>query len=201
MLRLGRKKLNLKTILSKFLCFFLCCNIHNSHATCIHYSIKLEDLDIIRVIETGAFSTVKLVKLKDKNYFDLKQQNDIPQVFALKCLIPITNDNKTMDYSDNSNNNNRLIELFTREKEIMHELNGSSPFITRFYCEFHTNSIESFGATNIFFLLEALLGGDLLNLLQNKSKFTEDWSMFYSASVISAFSEIHSRLVNISCIF
>ena len=47
----------------------------------------------------------------------------------------------------------------------------------------------------IYFLMEALCGGELCELLYYEGTFSEEWSMFYSASVLSAFAYMHERKV------
>ena len=48
----------------------------------------------------------------------------------------------------------------------------------------------------IYFLMEALCGGEeLCELLYYAGTFSEEWSMFYSASVLSAFAYMHERKV------
>ena len=46
-----------------------------------------------------------------------------------------------------------------------------------------------------YFLMEALCGGELCELLYFEGKFSEEWSMFYSASVLAAFAHMHERKV------
>eukprot|EP00584_Thalassiosira_punctigera_P009212 CAMPEP_0172534196 /NCGR_PEP_ID=MMETSP1067-20121228/6645_1 /TAXON_ID=265564 ORGANISM="Thalassiosira punctigera, Strain Tpunct2005C2" /NCGR_SAMPLE_ID=MMETSP1067 /ASSEMBLY_ACC=CAM_ASM_000444 /LENGTH=703 /DNA_ID=CAMNT_0013318959 /DNA_START=140 /DNA_END=2251 /DNA_ORIENTATION=+ len=47
----------------------------------------------------------------------------------------------------------------------------------------------------IYFLLELLPGGELMNLLEKKRGFAEEWVKFYSASVILAYTEFHAKRV------
>lgn len=47
----------------------------------------------------------------------------------------------------------------------------------------------------IYFLLECLPGGELMNLLEMKRGFSEDWVRFYSASVLLAYTEFHAKRV------
>ncbi|KAL7533440.1 hypothetical protein ACHAXR_005236, partial [Thalassiosira sp. AJA248-18] len=47
----------------------------------------------------------------------------------------------------------------------------------------------------IYFLLDLLPGGELMNILESKGRFSEEWTRFYSASVILAYSEFHHHRV------
>ena len=47
----------------------------------------------------------------------------------------------------------------------------------------------------IYFLLELLPGGELMDLLEKKGRLPEDWVKFYSASVTLAYTEFHSQRV------
>ena len=43
--------------------------------------------------------------------------------------------------------------------------------------------------------MEALCGGELCKLLSFENRVSEDWGMFYSASVLAAFAHMHERKV------
>lgn len=47
----------------------------------------------------------------------------------------------------------------------------------------------------IYFLLELLPGGELMNILEMKRGFPEEWVKFYSASVLLAYTEFHEKNV------
>lgn len=47
----------------------------------------------------------------------------------------------------------------------------------------------------IYFLLGLLPGGELMNILESKGKFSEEWAKFYSASVLLAYTEFHAHRV------
>mmetsp|Transcript_27842 Transcript_27842/g.52478 ORF Transcript_27842/g.52478 Transcript_27842/m.52478 type:complete len:253 (+) Transcript_27842:430-1188(+) len=47
----------------------------------------------------------------------------------------------------------------------------------------------------IYFLLELLPGGELMNILEMKRGFSEEWVRFYSASVLLAYTEFHAKRV------
>lgn len=47
----------------------------------------------------------------------------------------------------------------------------------------------------IYFLLDLLPGGELMNILESKGRFSEEWTRFYSASVLLAYTEFHAQRV------
>ena len=62
------------------------------------------------------------------------------------------------------------------------------PFVARCH-----NVMED--ARGKYFLMEALCGGELCELLYFENRFSEEWGMFYSASVLAAFAHMHERKV------
>jgi len=94
--------------------------------------------------------------------------------YALKCL------------SKKDLVENKFEENIINEKNILAELDH--PFISRFCGAFQDQK-------QIYFLLEVLIGGELLTYLNKETLFPESWSRFYAASVIAAFSQIHSKKI------
>lgn len=47
----------------------------------------------------------------------------------------------------------------------------------------------------IYFLLDLLPGGELMNILESRGRFSEEWARFYSASVLLAYTEFHAKRV------
>ena len=47
----------------------------------------------------------------------------------------------------------------------------------------------------LYFLLEALPGGELCKRLRAEKQFPEDWGKFYSASVLFAFCHMHAKKI------
>mmetsp|Transcript_12686 Transcript_12686/g.27552 ORF Transcript_12686/g.27552 Transcript_12686/m.27552 type:complete len:694 (-) Transcript_12686:268-2349(-) len=47
----------------------------------------------------------------------------------------------------------------------------------------------------IYFLLELLPGGELMNILEDNHRFPEEWVRFYSASVVLAYTEFHRHRI------
>ncbi|EJK74322.1 hypothetical protein THAOC_04007, partial [Thalassiosira oceanica] len=130
--------------------------------------VNLEDLEILKVLGVGAFGRVRLVKMKQP----------VPEVdgeyFALKCI------------SKKSLKENGLDTHIQNEKAIMATL--EHPFINRFYCDMEDDGF-------LYFLLEALPGGELCKRLREERKFPEPWGMFYSASVLFAFCHMHAKKI------
>ena len=135
---------------------------------------NINDFKLVRVLGTGNFSTVKLAKYSSSN--DTIAGNNA--LYALKCF----KDNNASD----ENSLKALNEIIENEKRITNQL--ESPFIVKFF-----GSIRS--SNKVYFVLEAMLGGDLYQLLQKKTRFHEDWVRFYTASVLSAFEDIHSHKI------
>ena len=92
------------------------------------------------------------------------------------------------------------------EKEILGELNH--PFIVRFYGEMQdaksihfmtevSKSDHSFMKKRriLNILLKALVGGQLYDLIGDEKFFSEEWSKFYSACVVSAFDKMHAKKI------
>ena len=119
---------------------------------------------------------MKLVKAKKSSkIFTLLEQNQSATVsntsYALKTL------------SKSSIVENGLQEHVLNEKNIMGQLNH--PFIIKFHSATQDDKY-------IYFLLEVLLGGELFKYLRKEMQFSESWTRFYTASVVLAFSQIHS---------
>lgn len=125
--------------------------------------MKPSDLEILKVLGIGAFGQVKLAKLK--RHFDGIEKG----FFALKCI------------SKQSLKENGLESNVMNEKSIISGLNH--PFINHFYCDMEDEK-------HLYFLLEALPGGELCKRLHEEERFPEHWGKFYSASVLLAFRHI-----------
>mmetsp|Transcript_22091 Transcript_22091/g.37781 ORF Transcript_22091/g.37781 Transcript_22091/m.37781 type:complete len:1093 (-) Transcript_22091:235-3513(-) len=129
---------------------------------------NMDDYVIKRTLGVGAFGFVKLVQWKNSP----KGKED--QWYALKCV------------SKQKIEQHKQQEKIKREEEIMKEL--IHPFIARLYAGMEDEKGK-------YFLMEALCGGELCELLYNETQFSERWSLFYSASVLSAFGHMHERKI------
>ncbi len=70
------------------------------------------------------------------------------------------------------------------ERDVLKEINN--PFTAKFYYSFQND-------TKLYFVIEYIEGGDLLQLLIAKGKFSEDWTRFYAAELVLALEHLHSR--------
>eukprot|EP00984_Skeletonema_dohrnii_P016794 scaffold7514_cov112-Skeletonema_dohrnii-CCMP3373.AAC.7 len=129
---------------------------------------NMDDYVIKRTLGVGAFGFVKLVQWKNSP----KGKED--QWYALKCV------------SKQKIEQHKQQEKIKREEEIMKEL--IHPFIARLYAGMEDEKGK-------YFLMEALCGGELCELLYNETQFSERWSLFYSASILSAFGHMHERKI------
>lgn len=125
------------------------------------------DYDIKRTLGVGAYGYVKLVKWKHA-----PKGND--QYYALKCISREKIEEK------------RQQKKIKREEDIMKAL--VHPFIARCY-----NVMDDHKGK--YFLMEALCGGELCELLYFEQKFSERWSLFYAASVLAALAHMHERKI------
>ncbi|KAL7554470.1 hypothetical protein ACHAWF_017925 [Thalassiosira exigua] len=133
------------------------------------FKVNLSDLEVLKVLGIGAFGRVRLAKLK-RPINGLKNDG----FFALKCI------------SKQSLKDNGLDSHIMNEKAIMSDLDH--PFINRYYCDMEDKKY-------LYFLLEALPGGELCKRLREEKQFPEAWAMFYSASVLFAFCHMHAKKI------
>ena len=124
----------------------------------------------MKVLGNGAFGRVQLAKLKHP----VKDLNNHDGYFALKCI------------SKQSLKESGLESQMFNEKAIMSSLDH--PFVNRYYCEMEDEK-------HLYFLLEALTGGELCKRLREEKKFPEAWGQFYSASVLFAFCYMHAKKI------
>jgi len=136
----------------------------------VSVQVHLSDLDVLKVLGIGAFGRVRLAKLKHP----IDGINTDDGFFALKCI------------SKQSLKENGLDSHILNEKAIMSGL--EHPFINRYYCDMEDDKY-------LYFLLEALPGGELCKRLREEKKFPEPWGKFYSASVLFAFCHMHTKKI------
>jgi len=125
------------------------------------------DFDIKRTLGVGAYGYVKLVQWKHA-------AKGSDQYYALKCISREKIEEK------------RQQKKIKREEDIMKAL--VHPFIARCF-----NVMED--QKGKYFLMEALCGGELCEMLYFESTFPEDWTMFYAASVLTALAHMHERKI------
>ena len=132
--------------------------------------VELADLDILKVLGIGAFGRVRLAKLKRP--VDAFGNEDV--YFALKII------------SKQSLKEHGLDIHIINEKNILSGLDH--PCINRYYCDMADDK-------HLYFLLEALPGGELCKRLREVKQFPEPWGKFYSASVLFAFCYLHAKKI------
>lgn len=132
--------------------------------------MDIADLDILQVLGVGAFGRVRLAKLKHP--VDALKHEEV--YFALKMI------------SKQSLKDHGLDIHITNEKKILSGLDH--PCINRYYCDMEDDK-------HLYFLLEALPGGELCKRLREEKQFPEPWGKFYSASVLSAFCYLHAKKI------
>jgi len=83
----------------------------------------------------------------------------------------------------------KCIENQEDSKSLENEINLitqlTSPFIVHFYTQIKSDKS--------YIVMEALLGGDLFQLLELKSRFNENMVRFYAASIVEAFRVMHAK--------
>ena len=125
---------------------------------------------MLKVLGIGAFGRVRLVRLIHP-VSGIKNDDGF---FALKCI------------SKQSLKESGLESHILNEKAIISDL--EHPFINRYYCDMEDEK-------HLYFLLEALTGGELCKRLREEKKFPEPWGRFYSASVLFAFCHMHAKKI------
>mmetsp|Transcript_2877 Transcript_2877/g.6399 ORF Transcript_2877/g.6399 Transcript_2877/m.6399 type:complete len:679 (-) Transcript_2877:99-2135(-) len=81
---------------------------------------------------------------------------------------------------------NKQQKYFLNELRLMKEL--QHPNIIILHCSMQDNKY-------VYFLLGLLPGGELMDILQSKGRFPEEWTRFYSASVLLAYSTMHEKRI------
>lgn len=127
-----------------------------------------KEWDIKRTLGVGAYGFVKLV------HWNRAPTTNSEVFYALKCVSTELIEEKNQEHK------------IKREQDIMVSL--VHPFIARCY----TVMEDPRGK---YFLMEALCGGELCELLYFEQRFTEEWSMFYSAGVLAGFAHMHEKKV------
>lgn len=149
---------------------------HPGRATCQshheayeHQSrIGIEDFEITRLLGAGSFSKVYLARLKNHD-------ENSSEEFAIK-VIKKTNPVVSSDPEG----------LFTEWKAL--NLGRNYPFLTIGHCCFQSRE-------RLYFVMEHVVGKDLVYHIGKERKFTEYRARFYSAEIVLALSYLHRQHV------
>ena len=126
---------------------------------------KIEDFDILKPISRGAFGKV---------FIGRKKGDATKKVYAIKVMQKSEMIKKNM------------ISQVIAERNAQALTN--SPFCVKlFYC------LQS--STNIFLVMEYLIGGDLKSLLNIYGFFDENMARFYAAEIALALSYLHKHSI------
>ena len=128
----------------------------------------LNEFELISTLGVGSFATVYFVKDPNKNdtYYSLKK------ISKNKMIT-----NCQQQYVLNERSVLRLIANDTN--------NRMSNFLCKLYATYQDKYY-------LYFLMEAILGGELYSLLRNNNKFSEKVARFYLANVVLAIDYLHS---------
>lgn len=126
--------------------------------------VRIEDFDIIRSLGTGSFSRVYLAKLRN---------SPSGEEFAIKVIkkthLVVSSDPDS---------------VFTEKKTL--NLGRKYPFLTIAHCCFQSRD-------RLYFVMEHVVGRNLVHHISKARKFTEDRARFYAAEIVLALMFLHSQ--------
>lgn len=125
-----------------------------------------DDFQFISPLGCGFIGNVCLVRRKSED----NVIPDDPAVFAMKKL------KKSQVFQQNH------MAHIMAERDILAE--ADNDWIVKLYYSFQDNSY-------LYFILEFVPGGDMMNLLSMKNVFSEDWARFYIAEISLAVQFVH----------
>lgn len=126
--------------------------------------ICIEDFDIIGLLGVGSFSKVYLGKLKRS------QSNEEFAIKAIKKNNPAVNSDP--------------VSILTEMRVL--NLGRNHPFLTTAHCCFQSKD-------RLFFVMEYVVGRDLVHHISKEGKFTEARTRFYSAEIVLALIFLHRK--------
>ncbi|EDV24899.1 uncharacterized protein TRIADDRAFT_25874 [Trichoplax adhaerens] len=124
--------------------------------------VTMDNFIVISGLGCGAYGQVYLVQHKSNK-----------KHFAMKA---IKKDNVI---------NEKELQRIRIERDIMIAAEDCQPWIVKMECCFQDSK-------NLFFIMEYMVGGDLLNLLIKEGVFKEETAIFYIAELVNAVEWIHS---------
>ncbi|CAG2171805.1 unnamed protein product, partial [Oppiella nova] len=127
--------------------------------------LKLDDLDSVTTLGVGGFGKVDLVRVKHNRSL----------VFALKsCSKAFVRSTRQEQHI----NNERIVQRVASKHQ----------FVIKLYRTFKDDH-------NVYFLLEAALGGELWTLLRHRGAFEELSARFYIGCVVEALRYLHCHQI------
>ena len=146
--------------------------VESEHLRQQRKKMKRNDFIKLKILGRGAFGEVSLVR-KNGNANNINHASQIlkePAMFAMKTLLKshIVKTGKTPNVM--------------AEKDILSEANN--PWIVQLYYSFQDKK-------NVYFILEYIPGGDLMERLIREELFSEEAAKFYTAQLICAVESVH----------
>ena len=135
--------------------------------------LQLSDVENVRVIGTGSFSSVRLSKnVKTGDFYAIKSVsiNTVCRLHQSKHLI----NSKTV-----------LVNICLHTK---HSSSSTSPFFPIFY----STAMDKF---NVYFINQYIPGGELFELIQAKKYLQNKDVIFYGAEMLSALNYLHDNRI------
>lgn len=126
--------------------------------------MSIENFEIIGLLGIGSFSKVYLAKLKQS------QSNEEFAIKAIKKTNPVVNSDPE--------------SIFTEMRVL--NLAKHHPFLTPVHCCFQSEE-------RLYFVMEHVIGRDLVYHVTKSRKFTEDRARFYLAEIVLALIFLHAN--------
>ncbi|KAI7885358.1 camp-dependent protein kinase 9 [Lichtheimia hyalospora FSU 10163] len=129
-------------------------------------SFGLQDFELMDTLGTGTFGRVYLTRFRTTNKY-----------YAMKVL-------KKSEVVRLKQASLEHVEHLLWEKQILASVRF--PFIVDLFCAFQDN-------TNLYMLLEYVVGGELFSHLRRAGRFTNDMTRFYASEIVLAIEYLHSK--------
>ncbi|KAI9593253.1 kinase-like domain-containing protein [Syncephalis fuscata] len=130
---------------------------------------RLTDFNLLDTLGTGTFGRVFLARSRDNNQIQLF---DNQQYFAMKVLKKV----EVVRL--------KQVEHINSEKDILSCVRH--PFIVNLFATFQDS-------TNLYMLMEYVIGGELFSHLRRAGRFTNEMTKFYAAEIVLAIEYLHSQ--------
>ncbi|XP_028409650.1 ribosomal protein S6 kinase alpha-5-like isoform X2 [Dendronephthya gigantea] len=144
--------------------YFVHHNVKNANLTGHSEKVNIESFDLLKVLGTGAYGKVYLVKKKDGFYKG--------KLFAMKVLKKATIVQKA-----------KTTEHTMTERQVLESVR-SCPFLVTLHWAFQTES-------KLHLVMDYINGGELFTHLYKRDKFSEDEARIYIAEIVIAIEHLH----------